>query len=215
MQSVLKRSFDLVVAILGLVAFGWLLVLVYIIASIDTRSNGLFIQTRIGRAQKPFSIYKFRTMRSVQGMVSSTTTKNDPRVTRVGNVLRKTKIDELPQLLNVLNGTMSLVGPRPTVAEDVARMDATQRRRCDVRPGITGLAQVSGSTALSWPERIKYDLQYVDNVSLLLDIQILLKTVALLLTMRAETHPTSADEWDMTAPQSASSDLPVTQSVDK
>jgi undecaprenyl phosphate N,N'-diacetylbacillosamine 1-phosphate transferase len=154
-------------------------------------------------------------MRSVLGMVSSTTTKNDPRVTRVGNVLRKTKIDELPQLLNVLNGTMSLVGPRPTVAEDVARMDATQRRRCDVRPGITGLAQVSGSTALSWPERIKYDLQYVDNVSLLLDIQILLKTVALLLTMRAETHPASADEWDMTAPQSASSDLPVTQSVDK
>src|SRR5690606_29589072 len=144
---------------------------------------------------RPFKVYKLKTMREVAGYTSSTTTSTDIRVTKFGSFLRKTKIDELPQIWNVLNGTMSLVGPRPTVMEDVERMNAQQRKRFLVKPGITGWAQINGNTALSWPERIRLDLYYIEKFNLLFDLKIILKTVHLVLTNNAETHPTFEDEW--------------------
>lgn len=194
-QGRAKRLFDLCFAAIGLLLMIWLLVIAYVIASIDTHQNGVFVQTRVGKDQRPFRIYKLRTMRKVAGISSTSTTKNDPRVSAVGSFLRKTKIDELFQLINVFNGTMSFVGPRPTVFSDAERMNDRQRERFFVSPGITGLAQIQGNTSLPWPKRIEHDLHYIAHFDLLLDMKIFFKTVAMVLTMKAETHPLNDDEW--------------------
>ena len=180
-----------------MVALSPILALAAVIIKRGSRGPVFFTQERIGRGGAPFKLYKFRTMsvgaeNSGAGTVS---VKRDARVFAGGNFLRKFKIDELPQLLNVLNGTMSLVGPRPTVRADYERMNAEQRRRAAVPPGLTGLAQVSGNTGLSWPRRIEYDLIYVDQHNLLLDIGIMTKTALLIFTNRVETHPAGDDEW--------------------
>lgn len=141
----------------------------------------LFSQTRGGLKGQPFESLKFRTMRVDH--------RHDPNeivplthnaITPVGRLLRRLKIDELPQLLNVLRGDMSLVGPRPTIMEQVQAYDAYQKRRLEVRPGITGLAQVNGNANISWDERIRYDVYYVDHAGLGLDVAILLKTAAVI-----------------------------------
>jgi len=173
-----------------------MIIVALVLSSIATRRFGLFTQRRIGKDEQEFTIFKIRTMKNVSGINTNTTIRNDPRVTPIGRVLTKTKIDELPQLLNVLNGTMSFVGPRPTVVEDVNRMTLAQKRRYSVKPGVTGLAQISGNTELPWPKRIDLDLFYIDNFSLMLDIKIFLKTIALVLTNNADTHPPSSDEWE-------------------
>jgi lipopolysaccharide/colanic/teichoic acid biosynthesis glycosyltransferase len=163
----------------------------------------LFRQRRIGRHGKPFEIYKFRTMVVGAEFSGSVTTQNDPRVGRVGKWIRAKKLDELPQLVNVLNGSMSLVGPRPMVISDFERLDDRQRRRVSVRPGLTGLAQVSGNTALSWPRRIEFDLEYVDRRSVAMDCRILGKTAAMVLNGSAATESPSADEWSEATPNVA------------
>ena len=172
-----------------------LFLLAVIIIKRGSRGPVFFTQERIGRGGAPFRLYKFRTMNVGAESAGTVSLKQDPRVFAGGNFLRKFKIDELPQLLNVLNGTMSLVGPRPTVREDYARMDSAQRRRTVVTPGLTGLAQISGNTGLSWPARIKYDLLYVDEHNLLLDLGIIVQTAWLIGRNRVETHPSSDDEW--------------------
>lgn len=156
----------------------------------------LFRQERIGTNGKPFPIFKFRTMYVAKTNSSTVTTSDDKRVFAGGDFLRRFKIDELPQLLNVLNGSMSLVGPRPTVQEDYERMSPEQKRRFEVPPGITGLAQISGNTELPWGKRIQYDLEYMKNATLWMDIKILFRTAKLVITGRAETHPKSEDEWE-------------------
>jgi hypothetical protein len=129
------------------------------------------------------------------GPEPSTTVRNDPRLIRGGGWLRKYKIDELPQLLNVLSGDMSLVGPRPTVQEDVGRMTPVQLQRLLVSPGLTGLAQTQGNTTLNWPERIELDLAYVRSLTLAQDLRILADTMWQVITGRADTHPMGDDEW--------------------
>ena len=192
-----KRLLDIIGALSGLAVFSPVFLLAVVIIKRGSHGPVLYTQERIGLGGKLFKLYKFRTM--VTGAESigpgTVSVQNDPRVFRGADFLRKFKIDELPQLLNVLNGTMSLVGPRPTVPQDFARMDATQRRRVEVRPGLTGLAQVSGNTGLSWPRRIKFDLMYVEEHNLLLDIGIMAQTAWLIVTNRAETHPVGDDEW--------------------
>jgi len=131
----------------------------------------------------------------------SVTIKNDPRFFPFALLLRKFKIDELPQLFNVLNGTMSLVGPRPTVKEDYDKMNLEQRRRFDVTPGLTGMAQVNGNTSLTWPERIQHDLDYIDRQSIFLDIALIVKSGMLILAGRADTDPPGDDEWTHEAQQ--------------
>ncbi len=191
----MKRLFDIICASLGLLVLSPLFLLAVIIIKRGSRGPVFFTQERIGRGGAPFRLYKFRTMNVGAESAGTVSLKQDPRVFAGGNFLRKFKIDELPQLLNVLNGTMSLVGPRPTVREDYARMDSAQRRRTVVTPGLTGLAQISGNTGLSWPARIKYDLLYVDEHNLLLDLGIIVQTAWLIGRNRVETHPSSDDEW--------------------
>ena len=124
------------------------------------------------------------------------TIAKDPRVTPIGNFLRKWKLDEVPTLWNVLKGDMSLVGPRPTVKMDVEKMNTKQRYRHSVLPGLTGLAQINGNTSLDWPKRIKYDIEYIENRRFILDIIIILRTILLILSRNIETHPSRDTEWE-------------------
>jgi lipopolysaccharide/colanic/teichoic acid biosynthesis glycosyltransferase len=197
MQWLVKQVFDRIAALVLLVLAAPIFVVAVVLIKLSSRGPVLFAQERIGWNERPFRILKFRTMHvhSNDQPLDSVTVRDDPRVFAVGRWLRKLKIDELPQIFNVLSGSMSLVGPRPTVIDDYRRMTPEQRRRAAVKPGMTGLAQVRGNTSLSWPQRIDYDLRYVDGQSLWLDGRIIFATIMLLLTFRAESHPQGDDEW--------------------
>ncbi len=196
-QRSAKTLFDLALALGLVLASGPLFLAAVVIIKLFSRGPLFYVQERIGFNGQTFRIFKFRTMTVDTAATGSgsVTVHSDPRVFFGAGLLRRTKIDELPQLFNVLNGTMSLVGPRPTVDEDYQRMNDEQRRRFSVKPGLTGLAQVSGNTALSWPERIALDCRYVDQQDTWLNFRILCKTVFLLVTVQADSHPATADEW--------------------
>lgn len=176
---IFKRGLDLVLAAIALVVFlpFWLLIAMTI--RLESSGPAIFTQTRIGKRGVPFTLYKFRTMRQeVKPDAPAPRHASDPRVTRVGRWLRKTSLDEVPQFWNVLLGTMSLVGPRPEMPFIVETYKDWQRRRLDVKPGLTGLWQVLGRKDLPLHDNIEYDFYYIKNQSLLLDFVILLKTVA-------------------------------------
>ena len=173
-----------------LFAFLPLLLAIAVAIRWDSRGASLFRQRRVGRGGTTFTMYKFRTMRTdadeSRRRLSPTVNdcdgvlfkmRDDPRITRVGGVLRRYSLDELPQLINVVRGEMSLVGPRPALPHEVARYDVDPHHRLVVKPGLTGLWQVSGRSDLSWDESVRLDLHYVDNWSLALDLQIVLRTV--------------------------------------
>lgn len=143
---------------------------------LTSRGPVLFLQERVGRDGEPFVVWKFRTMLDGDNPIIPSAN----RITRVGRLLRRASLDELPQLVNVARGEMSIVGPRPTLAYQAKRWTDRQTRRLDVRPGLTGLAQVNGRNDLSWPERIEYDLEYIESQSLWTDLGIILRTVAAL-----------------------------------
>ena len=190
-----KRIFDILISIMCLLLTGWILAIAYLITLLTLKENPIYTQIRIGRDQKIFKIFKIKTMHSRENDDNFVTSRDDPRITYFGKLIRKFKIDELPQIFNVLNGAMSIVGPRPTVIEDAHKMNIEQQKRFSVKPGLTGLAQINGNTDLSWPKRIIYDLEYIDNYSLLLDIKIALKTFLLIILNKVESHPKSGDEW--------------------
>ena len=192
----MKRLFDFFVSLFLCFLLFPVWLVVFFIIMINDSGPIFYRQKRVGSNGEEFDILKFRTMYVNKKSSAATTLKSDPRVFNGGHFLRKYKIDELPQIFNVLNGTMSLVGPRPTVKEDVEKMSRVQKRRLAVRPGCTGLAQISGNTSISWGERIKLDLYYIDNWSFWFDLKILVKTFLLVLTGRADTHPTGDDEWE-------------------
>jgi lipopolysaccharide/colanic/teichoic acid biosynthesis glycosyltransferase len=174
-----KRALDLaLVAVVGVVAVP-LGAVIAAAVKLDGGGRVLFRQERIGRHGVPFEILKFRTLVDVpvREPADFLIAETDHRITRVGAFLRRSSLDELPQLWNVLVGEMSIVGPRPTLRYQVERYDDFQRRRLEVFPGITGWAQVSGRNQLSWPERIELDVWYVDHRSLALDLRILLATL--------------------------------------
>jgi lipopolysaccharide/colanic/teichoic acid biosynthesis glycosyltransferase len=173
---VIKRSFDLIIASILLVLFAPLLALVAIAVRIALGSPVLFRQTRPGLGGRPFTLVKFRTMRDAVD-ARGQPLDDAQRLTPFGQFLRATSLDELPELWNVVRGQMSLVGPRPLLMEYLPRYSATERRRHDVRPGITGWAQVNGRNASSWSERFSQDVWYVDHQSFLLDVRILGRTV--------------------------------------
>ena len=187
-KQVIKAVFDRVVAVLVLILLAPLFVVIAAAIRIDDHGPVFFRQTRVGRDSQMFSLVKFRTMvvdaeqRKVElaalneGAGVLFKMRKDPRVTKVGAVLRRWSLDELPQLVNVLIGDMSLVGPRPALPREVARYGDHMRRRLVVKPGLTGLWQVSGRSGLSWEEAFRLDLRYVDNWSIMLDLQILWKT---------------------------------------
>lgn len=171
-----KRPVDFLIAIIGLVIFSPLLAIVYLIVRVFHGSPVIFIQERPGLNGELFSIYKFRTMVDLKDS-SGNLLGDEERITRLGNFLRNSSLDELPELWNVVIGDMGLVGPRPLRVEYLPIYTSEQARRHNVRPGITGWAQVNGRNSLSWEERFILDVWYVENVSFILDLKILFFTI--------------------------------------
>jgi lipopolysaccharide/colanic/teichoic acid biosynthesis glycosyltransferase len=174
-----NRALDVAVAGAGLIVASPILAAAAVASKLDDPGGSiLYRQTRVGKDGRDFELLKLRTM--VEGAeklgAGFAVDEGDTRITRVGRFLRRTSIDELPQLWNVLRGDMSLVGPRPTLRYQVEEYDERQRRRLEIRPGLTGWAQVNGRAGLSWPERMELDVWYVDNRSPALDLKILLRT---------------------------------------
>ena len=180
----LSRLFDIVGAALGLVVTAPLLALSVVAIRLETPGSPIYRQRRVGRDGRPFELCKLRTMVSGAEHVGAGLAINegDPRITRVGAVLRRFSLDELPNLVNVLRGDMAIVGPRPTIQAQVDQYTTRQRRRLEVKPGITGWAQVHGRASLPWDERIELDVWYVDHRSLLLDLRVLARTARMLAT---------------------------------
>lgn len=178
LNLVLKRFFDIMASVIGLIIIAPILLLIPILIEITMPGPVFFKQQRVGKKGRLFNVFKFRSMKVDQIAESEKDfSKDAERLTSFGKLIRRLKIDELPQLFNVLKGDMSLVGPRPTVKEQVDQYNDYQRQRLNMRPGMTGLAQVNGNVALSWDERIEYDIEYIKQFSLSLDIHILIKTV--------------------------------------
>ncbi|RME42568.1 MAG: glycosyltransferase [Caldilineae bacterium] len=177
----LKRWLDIIGASVGLGVLSPLLAVIALLIHFDSPGPVFFRQERAGRNGVPFRIIKFRTMRDEPAPPRGFQSGDDPRITRLGRWLRRLSLDELPQLVNVLKGEMSLVGPRPALPYQIERYNDFQRRRLSVRPGITGWAQVNGRNALTWEEKIALDVWYVDHCSLALDVRILFKTIGVVL----------------------------------
>ncbi len=179
----LRRAVDIVVSSLALLALSPILLAAAIAIRLESPGPVIFRQRRSGLHGQEFEALKLRTM--VQGAegigAGLAVNAGDARVTRVGALLRRTSLDELPNLVNVLRGEMSLIGPRPTLPAQVAQYDERQRGRLAVKPGITGWAQVNGRASLPWPQRIELDLYYIEHRSLALDLRILARTVAMVL----------------------------------
>ena len=180
----LSRALDIAVAAVVLAITSPLLAVAALAIRLESPGPVLYRQRRVGRGGEPFELWKLRTMVPKAETMGAGVyvLEGDPRITRVGRLLRRFSLDELPNLVNVLKGDMAIVGPRPTVQEQVDRYTDRQRRRLEVKPGITGWAQVNGRTSLPWPERIELDVWYVEHRSLWLDLKILAKTARMLAT---------------------------------
>lgn len=185
-QRFFKRFFDIFFAVIGIIILFPVMLVIAAAIKLDSKGPVIYKQDRLGKNGRIFKIYKFRTMIENAEKVGSGlfTFENDPRITRIGKFLRKTSLDELPQLFNVLKGDMSFVGPRPPVPFYPKKWEeytVYEKKRFSVKPGITGWAQVNGRNEIDWSERIKLDVWYVDNWSLILDLKIILKSIKVVL----------------------------------
>lgn len=175
-RNYLKRFVDFAAAFFGLLLFSPFFILVTIALYIVNKGKPFFFQVRPGKNERIFKIVKFKTMNDKKDKNGDLLPDAD-RLTKIGSFVRKTSLDEIPQLINVLKGDMSLVGPRPLLVQYLPLYNEKQKRRHEVRPGITGWAQVNGRNAISWQQKFDYDVWYVENVSLMLDIRILFLTL--------------------------------------
>lgn len=189
----IKRLFDISLSLIGLLFFWWLILLAYIAASIDTGKNGFFCQLRVGKDSTLFKVIKIRTMREVPSVDTVVTTSHDPRITRLGRILRKTKIDELPQLINVFLGQMSFVGPRPDVPGFADKLAGADRIILSIRPGITGPATLKYrkeeellalqpdpelyNLEVIFPDKVRINREYIEHYRFWNDIKYILQTV--------------------------------------
>jgi len=203
-QQFLKRQIDIWLSLIGLIILTIPFAIIAIAVKLDSRGSVFFRQERVSKDGKLFKAWKFRTM--IEGAVSNglgyNVAKDDPRITKAGRILRNWGLDELPQLVNVLKGEMSIVGPRPTLKYQVDGYNDFQRKRLLVKPGITGWALIHGRNLLSWEERIKYDVWYVENQSLWLDFKITLKTVWMVLIKREGVYSKTGINDEFTSPMS-------------
>jgi len=175
-KNYLKRTFDLLLSLIGFILISPVFIILWIWMTIANKGAGaLFFQERPGKEEKIFKVIKFKTM-SEERDADGKLLPDAERLTKVGRFVRTTSLDEIPQLLNVIKGEMSLIGPRPLRTYYLPLYNHTQKRRHEVRPGITGWAQVNGRNAISWTKKFELDVYYVDNVSFLLDLRILLLT---------------------------------------
>lgn len=193
MNNFIKRGFDIIVSFLGLTFSWWLIFIAWVIATFETKSNGFFIQKRVGRNGKIFNVIKIKTMKKVEGVDTTITSSNDVRITKSGKFFRDTKIDELPQLINVLIGDMSFVGPRPDVPGYADKLEGEDRIVLSIRPGITGPASLKYKNEeeilasqndpkwyndkIIWPDKVRINKEYIKNWSLKTDIEYIIKTV--------------------------------------
>ncbi len=175
-RKYLKRILDIICALAAFTFFGWLYIILAILVRIKLGSPVLFTQERPGKDGKIFRLYKFRSMTDARDE-NGNLLPDEVRLTRFGKLLRATSLDELPEAFNILKGDMSVVGPRPLLVEYLPYYTEEERHRHDVRPGLTGWAQVNGRNSVDWDERFKIDVRYVKEMSFLLDLQIILKTV--------------------------------------
>jgi lipopolysaccharide/colanic/teichoic acid biosynthesis glycosyltransferase len=184
LRSRRKRALDLLACAVGAVVAAPLVAVAMALIRLETHGHAVYRQRRVGRDGVPFELYKLRTMVSGAERIGLglAIDAGDDRITRVGRWLRRTSIDELPNLLNIARGEMSLVGPRPTLQAQVDRYSERQRRRLDARPGLTGWAQVNGRASLPWAERIELDLWYLEHASLRLDLRIIALSLRMALT---------------------------------
>lgn len=188
----LKRIIDLVCSLIGIIALSPVFLIVGIIIKLDSKGSAIFSQKRVGKGGKEFKMYKFRSMvvnaeelkdkllRQNEMSGPMFKMKDDPRITKIGRFIRKTSIDELPQLINVIKGDMSLVGPRPSLPKEVAKFEPWMMRRLDVKPGLTCYWQVSGRNNIDFDDWMKLDIKYVQDRSIKLDIKLIFKTVFVL-----------------------------------
>ncbi|WP_207423840.1 sugar transferase [Desertivirga brevis] len=175
-RNLLKRLFDLLISCIVLILFSPLMLCVYVVLKVVNKGDAFFLQERPGLLGRPFYIIKFKTMRDLHNKDGKLLPDKE-RLTRAGKIIRQLSIDELPQLLNVLRGEMSLIGPRPLLMAYLPLYNGFQRRRNEVKPGITGWAQVNGRNAISWNQKFELDVWYVDNISFRTDLKILILTV--------------------------------------
>lgn len=171
-----KRPLDFICALAAIILFWWLFALVALLVKIKLGSPVIFKQARPGKDEKIFALYKFRTMTDARDE-NGNLLPDDARLTKFGRLLRKTSLDEIPELWNILNGDMSAIGPRPLLIEYLPYYTERELHRHDVRPGLSGLAQVNGRNTLTWEEKFTYDLYYIENCSFMLDIKVLWLTV--------------------------------------
>lgn len=183
MQKTIKRLIDIILSLIVLIVFLPVWIIVAILIKVTSKGSIFFLQDRPGEHKKIFKVYKFRTMKlgSDKMVKGQEVMKNDDRVTSVGKFLRRTKIDEIPQVLNVLKGEMSLVGPRPERVASLEEYDDEISKRLNMKPGMTGLAQVSGNIYLTLQDRYKFDVYYVEHFNIWLDIKIIFRTVGVVL----------------------------------
>ncbi|MBR6168844.1 sugar transferase [Candidatus Saccharibacteria bacterium] len=190
-EKYFKRPLDFLFSLLALIILSPILLITYILVIIFLGFPGIFKQPRPGRDEKIFNLYKFRTMTNTKDK-NGKLLPDEKRLTKFGKFLRSTSLDELPELFNILIGDMSFIGPRPLLVDYLPRYNIKQRRRHEIRPGLTGLAQVSGRNSIPWQKRFDIDILYVDRITFLQDSSIILKTISLVLKRKNINSNTSA-----------------------
>lgn len=186
-----KRMLDFMLSFFAIIVLSPILLILTIVGAVAMGGNPFFTQERPGKDEKIFKLVKFRTMSNKKDE-DGNLLPDEKRMTAYGKTLRSTSLDELPELFNILVGDMSIVGPRPLLVCYLERYNAEQHRRHEVRPGLTGLAQANGRNALTWEDKFRYDMEYVDNVSFSVDIKIILKTIQIVLVHKGISSETSA-----------------------
>ena len=191
-KNYFKRVFDFVISLVALIVLSPLFVIMMILGMLILKGNPFFVQERPGKGERVFKLIKFRSMANFKDKDGNLLPDKD-RITSYGEMIRKLSIDELPELINVLKGDMSLVGPRPLLVEYLPYYTEEEKHRHDVRPGITGLAQINGRNYITWEETFAYDVEYVRNISLINDIKILFNTVGKVISHDGVTDATDSD----------------------
>lgn len=187
----IKRILDIISSLLAIILLSPLLGMLAVIGAFEMKGNPFFTQERPGKDEKIFELVKFRTMTNEKDKNGSLLSDAD-RLTRYGKFLRNTSLDELPELFNILKGDMSVIGPRPLLVKYLPRYNQYQHRRHEVRPGLSGWAQVNGRNAISWEDKFNYDVEYVDNYSIVMDVKILFMTILNVLKREGISSETSA-----------------------
>lgn len=196
-ERYIKRLLDIVCALAALIVFGWLYIIVAVLVRVKLGSPVLFTQPRPGKDEKIFKLYKFRTMTDARDE-NGKLLPDDVRLTKFGKALRSTSLDELPEAFNILKGDMSVIGPRPQLVRDMVFMSPEQRLRHTVRPGLSGLAQTRGRNALSWDGKLETDLEYIQHVTFLGDLKIILDTVKQVFFRQKGLENSDVDEVEIT-----------------